>query len=281
MPNRILRDAILTSESVAALDWAAEVFYRRVMSVVDDYGRTEAGHQLLRAKCYPLQTDSVRVADIARWMAACQKSGLILVYGVNGKQYLEVCKFGQQVRSASKCPAPDSSCNQLLADAHLGVSGGVVVSEAEREAPPAASPAPKVAKEAKATRLPQGWTLPDPWRDWAKAERPEIDAALESKKFANYWWAKGGKDGRKVDWLATWRNWILGADLPRGSTAGAAPQARPIAGHSPEADESPEAKLREAHAFYSQEVREGRMAKEVATDLYAKVKAKYSAGAPA
>jgi hypothetical protein len=55
---------------------------------------------------------------------------LILVYGVNGKQYLEVRDFGQQQRSASKCPAPDeaaSNCNQLLANEHLGVSvsGGV------------------------------------------------------------------------------------------------------------------------------------------------------------
>ncbi len=127
MPNRILRDAILTSERVATLDWAAEVFYRRLHSIVDDYGRHEAGQQLLRAKCYPLQTDSVRVADIARWMAACQKSGLILVYGANGKQYLEVCSFGQQIRSASKCPAPDSNCSQVLANEHLGE--GVCVSE--------------------------------------------------------------------------------------------------------------------------------------------------------
>jgi hypothetical protein len=61
VPNRILRDNILTSEAVASLDWAAEVFYRRLHSIVDDYGRHEAGQQLLRAKCYPLQTDSVRV----------------------------------------------------------------------------------------------------------------------------------------------------------------------------------------------------------------------------
>jgi hypothetical protein len=57
VPNRILRDGILTSEAVASLDWASEVFYRRLYSIVDDYGRHEAGHQLLRAKCYPLQTD--------------------------------------------------------------------------------------------------------------------------------------------------------------------------------------------------------------------------------
>jgi hypothetical protein len=141
MPNRIVREGILTSERVASLDWASEVFYRRLHSIVDDHGRHEAGEQLLRAKCYPLQTDSVRVADIARWMAACQKSGVILVYGVNGKQYLEVVDFGQQKRSASKCPDPpllaiDSNCEQSLTNAHLGVVVSVVEGVIH---PPAAS----------------------------------------------------------------------------------------------------------------------------------------------
>ena len=160
MPNRIIREAILTSERVASLDWAAEVFYRRLHSIVDDYGRHEAGHQLLRAKCYPLQTDSVRVADIARWMAACQKSGVILVYGVNGKQYLEVCDFGQQLRSASKCPAPDdaaSNCNQLLANEHLGVS--VSVSEGVGATAKRGKP--------RKTPMPEGFALSERVKLWA------------------------------------------------------------------------------------------------------------------
>jgi hypothetical protein len=108
MPNRIIRDAILASESVCSLDWPEEVFYRRLMSIVDDYGRCEANLQLLRSRCYPLQTDRVRVADISRWMAACLKTGVILYYEVSGKGYLEIQKFGQQQRSASKCPSPPS-----------------------------------------------------------------------------------------------------------------------------------------------------------------------------
>ena len=132
MPNRIIRDAILTSEAVASLGWPEEVFYRRLHSIVDDYGRYEANPQLLRSRCYPLQTDSVRTADITRWMAACQKAGLILCYEVASKQYLEVLKFGQQQRSASKyppSPALANACNHLLADAHLDVSVFGVVSE--------------------------------------------------------------------------------------------------------------------------------------------------------
>lgn len=125
MPNRIIREAILSSELVATLKWDEEVFYRRLMSIVDDYGRYEANPQLLRSRCYPLQTDNVRVADISRWMAACQKAGLILDYVVDGRRYLEINKFQQQLRSASKYPTPtasDINCNHLLADAHLGVS---------------------------------------------------------------------------------------------------------------------------------------------------------------
>lgn len=132
MPNRIVRDAILSSERVASLGWPEEVFYRRLMSIVDDFGRYEANPQLLRSRCYPLQTDNVRAADISRWMAACQKAGLILGYEVAGKQYLEVLNFGQQQRSASKYPPPpasDINCYQAPATAHLGVSVSEGVSE--------------------------------------------------------------------------------------------------------------------------------------------------------
>ena len=236
MPNRILRDAILTSERVASLDWAAEVFYRRLHSIVDDYGRHEAGQQLLRAKCYPLQTDSVRVADIARWMAACQKSGLILVYGVNGKQYLEVCDFRQQTRTDSKCPPPpamnaacdpllaiDSKCSQVLANAHLGVCGGVCVNEVEQGASPSAPPAAIKSEQANGTRLPDDWTLPAEWAEWAKGERPDLNPTDTAARFADHWHAKPGKDGRKLDWLATWRNWV------RGERAGTAKPAAPSA----------------------------------------------------
>lgn len=139
MPNRIIREAILSSEKMALLGWPEEVFYRRLMSIVDDYGRYEANPQLLRSKCYPLQVDDVRVADITRWMAACQKAGLLLNYAVQGKQYLEVSNFGQQQRTVSKYPpatANDTARNHLLADAHLDVSVSEVVSEVVKAASP-------------------------------------------------------------------------------------------------------------------------------------------------
>lgn len=62
--------------------------------------------------------------------------------------------------------------------------------------------------ELRASRLPQDWVLPDEWRDWAASERKDLDPIKTAEQFRDYWAAKPGKDGRKTDWQATWRNWV-------------------------------------------------------------------------
>lgn len=106
MPSRILREGILTSDRVNALSTAAEVFYRRLMSVVDDYGRFDGRPGILRVSCYPLRVDAVREADLSRWIAECVKAGLLVLYAVDGKPYLEMQDFKQQARAKSKFPSP-------------------------------------------------------------------------------------------------------------------------------------------------------------------------------
>jgi hypothetical protein len=130
MPNRILREGILTSERVNALGWEAEVFYRRLMSVVDDFGRWTAHAALLRAALYPLKLDTVREANMERLLLECEKARLLRLYVVDGKRYLELQNFRQQVRAvASKFPSPPGECaadaqqvrSSRKADAHLDV----------------------------------------------------------------------------------------------------------------------------------------------------------------
>ena len=58
------------------------------------------------------------------------------------------------------------------------------------------------------TRLPKDWTLPDGWREWAEAEREDLDISLVADSFRDFWWSKAGQNGSKLDWLATWRNWV-------------------------------------------------------------------------
>lgn len=113
MPSRVLRDGILTSERVDALSERAELFYRRLMSVVDDYGRFHANPTLLRSACYPLKVDSVKDDSIKKHLAEASGAGLIVLYTVGGKEYLEIQDFGQRVQSKSKYPEPSYSASTV------------------------------------------------------------------------------------------------------------------------------------------------------------------------
>lgn len=121
MPDRIVRAGILTSEPINALSWAAEIFYRRLINAVDDYGRFDGRCSILRASLYPLKLDRVSERDVGTWLRNCEEAGLVTVYTVNDRPYIEILKFDQRLRAkTSKWPPPPSSvstCQQLTADA--------------------------------------------------------------------------------------------------------------------------------------------------------------------
>ena len=110
MPDRVLRGAILTSESVDALSFGGEVFYRRLMSVVDDFGRYDARAKVLLAALYPLKIGDVSLGDVNGWLEECMTAGLVTLYRVNGAPYLQIEKFNQRVRQMkSRWPGPDGA----------------------------------------------------------------------------------------------------------------------------------------------------------------------------
>lgn len=72
---------------------------------------------------------------------------------------------------------------------------------------PAPTPAP-VTPSKRGTRLPQGWEPPDDVKREMHAQFPHVDLRTQHEVFSDYWHGKAGKDAVKVDWVATWRNWI-------------------------------------------------------------------------
>ncbi len=129
MPTRLLREGILTSDRVDQLDPPAEVFYRRLMSKVDDHGLYDARPSILRSMLYPLRVDRVREADISRWMAACQKAGLIALYQHDGKPYLQMLDTRWQARSEPKYPLQNNCLQPPTPVAVFGVGVGVGVGD--------------------------------------------------------------------------------------------------------------------------------------------------------
>jgi hypothetical protein len=92
-------------------------------------------------------------------------------------------------------------------------AGSEAGSEAEGKASPQAAPLP----DPKGSRLPADWILSDEWREWAASERPDLDPDKVADSFRDFWVGKPGKDGRKSDWFATWRNWIRSTKAAPGS----------------------------------------------------------------
>jgi hypothetical protein len=62
-------------------------------------------------------------------------------------------------------------------------------------------------KPKRGTRIPQGAVLPEDWRAFALSEG-HPDPEREWLKFSDYWRSQPGQKGVKLDWEATWRNWI-------------------------------------------------------------------------
>ena len=111
MPNRILRDGINSSPRINALSQGAEVLYRRLLSVADDYGRFYSAPATIRGACWPTAPDRVNEAQVSAWLIELEqgKRPLIKTYTVEGCDYLEISDFGQPQRSKSKYPEHDSN----------------------------------------------------------------------------------------------------------------------------------------------------------------------------
>ena len=218
MPNRILREGIITSDRVNALDWESEVFYRRLMSKVDDYGRFDARTAVLRAELYPLCLDRMRDSNVQRCLGQCAAAGLVRLYDIRGKQYLELLDFRQQLRAkVSKWPEPPqtASCaadatqmrSTCVASAHLvGVGVGVERREARgavgdegavdscSEPQAAAEPDPVLTFPCKGED--RQWTLNrGKVAEWEDAF-PDMDVAAECRKALQ--WTRDNPTKRKT-----------------------------------------------------------------------------------
>ncbi|MCC2632157.1 MAG: hypothetical protein K0S48_43 [Ramlibacter sp.] len=212
----MIREGILTSDRIDQLDPPSEVFYRRLMSKVDDHGLYDARPSILRSSLYPLRVDRVREADISRWIAACEKAGLIALYAHDGKPYLQMLDTRWQARSEPKYPLPnagnrvvpsaaENSCAQLPATAPVVVDGDVVVDEGVTR--DAARP-PRSAAKARKTAISADFTTSERVSAWAAekgyGQLPEHLDAFKRKAVAKGYayvdWDAAFMEAIREDW---------------------------------------------------------------------------------
>lgn len=125
MGNRILKESICVSESIDALSLFGEVFFYRLIVNCDDYGRMDARPAILKARLYPLR--SVTTAQIKESLAALESLGMLSLYTIGKRPYLELQNWGthQRLRRSipkfppPQAPPPRGSSPQAAADGGL------------------------------------------------------------------------------------------------------------------------------------------------------------------
>lgn len=93
------------SETIDNLGDEAEVFFLRLIMKADDHGCFYADARLLKSNLYPLRDLSIKYITSVK--QSLVDAGLIREYSVDGKQYVQIIKFGQRLRTMkSKFPLP-------------------------------------------------------------------------------------------------------------------------------------------------------------------------------
>lgn len=77
----------------------------------------------------------------------------------------------------------------------------------------------QVKENKRGSRLSQDFIFPSEWLVFCKQERPELQPVQTFEKFKDYWIAQAGQKGVKLDWFATWRNWVRNTNAPKANPA--------------------------------------------------------------
>ena len=64
-------------------------------------------------------------------------------------------------------------------------------------------------------RLASDFSFPKEWEDFCQQTRPELSPVKTFDQFKDYWIAQAGQKGVKLDWFATWRNWVRSTNAPK------------------------------------------------------------------
>jgi hypothetical protein len=191
---RTIKPEFFTSEDITSLTPLARLFYVSLWCEADREGLLSWRKGTLKQRYLP--ADSVSIELLADEL---ESAGLIVIYEVEGKEYAEIPSFkSHQVINNRE--------SESIIPSRVKVASQRVQAEG-REGRKGREGKGKEGIE-RATRLTHDFQMPEEWIIFCQTERPDLIPEKTFERFRDYWVAKAGKDGAKLDWLATWRNWV-------------------------------------------------------------------------
>ncbi len=240
MPRiRTLKPEFFTSPDVAAVEPLCRLFYQALWCWADDFGIGETNINGLLGFAFPdgdqIYDETLRgfravsAPDVRRFCADCAQHFQTVFYTVRGRHYYAIKTWEDHQKLERRTerrrhPTPDdpdavpdqriygcadsapqlprkNGANPREYGAGTGEQGnrGTLTTDVVSE------------PRKRGTRLTADFQPDHDTVTLIRGERPDIDLDTETRKFVDYWTAKTGRDATKLDWNATWRNWMRNA----------------------------------------------------------------------
>jgi hypothetical protein len=169
---------------------------KRIGHIVVEVGRG----QLAASVRFMAEAWGWTAAKVQRFVERLKKLEMIRVQTDTGLTLLTVCNYDKFQAPAK---ASDTGPIQDRYTSDTNEKKGVIREEGTQ------TEAKASVGNKRGSRLAADWFLPLDWGEWALTEGADRDfIRSEADKFKDYWLSKAGRDGVKLDWQATWRNWI-------------------------------------------------------------------------
>lgn len=219
---RNIKPALFKNEILGVADPFLTLLFESLWCLADREGRLEDRPLRIKAETFPYRENM----DVNVYLTELERLEFICRYVVDGVAVIQVENFlkhqnPHKTEKASELPEKPMKSDGCLLTVKEPLNNGSCPADSLLLIPDslvlinsASAPetqAPKEKKEALATRLQNDWVPSDDNKLFCKTERPDISIDATANQFRDYWIAKPGKDGRKLDWDAVWRNWVRSA----------------------------------------------------------------------
>lgn len=206
---------------------------------IGDYARDTAHLSLLEDGAYrrmldlcyaterPLPLDRARLYRLVRVRSIQEKSAVDVVLGeffIEGEDGWHQRRVEREIGKAQEKSSKASTSAAMRW--HSKGNANAMRTHSEGNAPNNQEPIannqkPKIEAQqrSRGSRLPADWQPSEILKAWAAKERPDLNIQPIVEKFSDYWRGIPGSRGCKLDWDATFRNFI------RGENAGKSPKA--------------------------------------------------------
>ena len=112
MPDRMIRNEILTSERYWSVSDQAKLLYVHLLLSADDTARFSGKNFTLRTACFPGR--GIEPEAMESMLMELERVDLIRPYQVNNERFIFIPRFRQRLRyTNSKYPAPPKEINDL------------------------------------------------------------------------------------------------------------------------------------------------------------------------